>query len=177
MPPTIAFDESKMSQGAASAPSQALPACVVQRADGVWHLQGHGRFSWSVFRIYNAGLWVRQSFSWHDPFILDLAYLRNVSTSQIVDASIQEMRRLRQIETLKLTQWRDELYGFVPNVGLGDRLLGLFEPSVGVTFFSQDAMLGEIRDAVFVDAFAAVWLDPSTKAPQLRMALLGDSGI
>ena len=175
MPPTIAFDESKMSQGLVSGPLQALPACVVQRADGIWRVHGHGRFSWSVFRIYNAALWVRQSFSWQDAFILDLAYLRNVSTSQIVDASIQEMHRLRQIETLKLTQWRDELYGFVPNVGLGDRLLGLFEPGIGVTFFSQDEILGQIRDVVFVDAFAAVWLDPSTKAPQLRSALLGDN--
>jgi len=175
MPPTIVFDESKVSQAASSAPLQVLPTCVVQRAEGLWHIQGQGRFSWSVFRIYNAALWVRQSFSWHDPFILDLAYLRNVSNSQIVDASIEEMRRLRQVETLKLTQWRNELYGFVPNVGLGDRLLGLFEPGAGVTFFSQDALLGEIRDAVFVDAFAAVWLDPSTKAPQLRSALLGGS--
>jgi len=175
MPPTIAFDESNMTQGLISDSLHALPACLEQRAGGGWRIQGAGRFSWSVFRVYNAKLWVRQSFSLDEPFILDLAYLRNVSTSQIVDASIQEMRRLRQIETLSLTQWRDKLYDIVPNVGLGDRLLGLFEPSIGVTFFSQQALLGEVRDPLFVAAFAAVWLDPDTKAPQLRSALLGDA--
>jgi len=175
MPPTITFDESNMTQGLISDSLHALPACLAQRAEGSWRIQGAGRFSWSVFRVYNATLWVRQSFSLNEPFILDLAYLRNVSTSQIVDASIQEMGRLRQLETLSLTQWRDNLYDIVPNVGLGDRLLGLFEPSIGVTFFSQLALLGEVRDPLFFDAFAAVWLDPDTKAPELRSALLGDA--
>jgi len=173
MPVTISFDESNGSQASLNGATHALPACVLQKSDGVWRIQGQGRFSWSVFRVYNATLWVRQSFSWDEPFVLDLAYLRNVSTSQIVDASLQEMNRLRQIETLKLTQWRDKLYDFVPNVGLGDQLLGFFEPGVGVTFFSQHALLGEINDPVFVEPFAAVWLDPATKAPQLRSALLG----
>jgi len=175
MPPSIAFDESNMTQGSIRESLELLPACLAQSADGNWRIQGAGRFSWSVFRVYNATLWVRQSFSLIEPFILDLAYLRNVSTSQIVDASIQEMRRLRQIEPVMLSQWREKLYDIVPNVGLGDRLLGLFEPSTGVTFFSQQALLGEVRDPVFAEAFAAVWLDPDTKAPELRTALLGDS--
>jgi hypothetical protein len=61
----------------------------------------------------------------------------------------------------------------LPAVKLGDRLVGVFEPGVGVSFFSREAALGSIEDPGFVDAFAAVWLDEQTRAPALRTKLLG----
>lgn len=150
-----------------------LPDCLLARSAGPWGAHGRGLFSWSVFRIYNATLWVQGPFDGRERFVLDLAYLRRVSATQIVEASIDEMRRLRALDEPRLAVWREQLLSFFPDVGLGDRLLGLFEPGHGVVFFSQSAQLGEVRDAGFAEAFSAVWLDPRTKAPRLRQALLG----
>ena len=41
---------------------------------------------------------------------------------------------------------------------------------------AQRARLGEVTDAAFTRAFFALWLDPRTRAPALRDALLGRAG-
>jgi hypothetical protein len=61
----------------------------------------------------------------------------------------------------------------IPNVALGDRLLGWFVPESGVQFFSATQSLGNIQDPEFVRMFSAIWLDERTRSPQLRLALLG----
>jgi len=168
------FDDAQRSIRTAQGPV-ALPDCLLDGAASSWRVNGKGLFSWSVFRIYWATLWVTEPPSSAGPFILDLAYLRNVSAKQIVEASVEEMRRLRPVDEPRLAVWREQLLAFLPDVGLGDRLLSLFEPERGVTFFTQTGRLGAVHDTRFVEAFSAVWLDPRTKAPRLRQALLGES--
>ena len=64
----------------------------------------------------------------------------------------------------------------VPDVGLNNRLIGCFIPGQTVKFYSESALLGEVSDPHFAEAFAAIWLDPETRSPALRLALLaGDS--
>jgi len=41
-----------------------------------------------------------------------------------------------------------------------------------VKFYSAQALLGEVRDPQFTEAFAAIWLDPQTRSSALRQALL-----
>lgn len=168
MPVTAPFDDaSKIS---------ALPEPLLAAFPGDWHVHGHGLFTWSVFRVYRAALHVQaQGFDPTAIYALDLNYLRNVSADQIVQTSVQEMRRLRNPEAERLVQWSNELNEILPDVALGHRLVGVFVPGIGVTFFSRDAVLGQIEDAAFVDAFAAVWLDEQTRASGLRASLLGEA--
>jgi hypothetical protein len=167
-----------------------LPQVLFENCPGAWRLQGQGLFTWSVFRVYRAALHVQgdavggglgdglgvDTGTGTGPqaaYALDLNYLRNVSAEQIVQTSIEEMRRLRGIDESRLDTWAKQLQAILPDVSLGDRLIGVFMPGKGVTFFSRDAALGHIDDPEFVPAFASVWLDEQTRAPARRAKLLG----
>jgi hypothetical protein len=177
MPATQLFDDAS---GVDMNKSE-LPLAVQQRCQGSWSVQGAGLFKWSVFRVYEAALFVQQpltpesiatEFESLAPFALDLHYLRNVSAVQIAQTSASEMIRLFDIDPVRATELGEQLAGVLPDVGLGDRLVGLFEPNRAVTFFSNEQYLGGVIESAFVPAFAAVWLDPRTKAPGLRAELL-----
>lgn len=150
-----------------------LPQALRQQFGDHWQVLGHGLFSWSVFRIYRAALHVSgERFSMKARFILDLNYLRNVSAEQIAQTSVQEMQRLADVSPQTAAKWGRALSQCLPDVGLGDRLLGVFDPGVGVHFFRGEKALGTVEDPDFVPAFAAVWLDERTRAPALRAKLL-----
>ena len=158
----------------------ALPEALEAQFPGHWQVHGQGLFTWSVFRVYRAALHVQGDefdtaapCASAEPFALDLNYLRNVSADQIVQTSVQEMRRLREPDEAALALWGEQLQAILPDVGLGDRLVGVFVPGKGVSFFGREAALGQIDDPAFAEAFAAVWLDAQTRAPALRANLLG----
>ena len=177
MPVSGLFDDAQHTY----ASPEELPQVLRQRCHGDWLVQGRGLFTWSVFRVYEASLLVQQpltasaietNFNTVAPFALDLNYLRNVSAAQIAQTSVAEMIRLTDVDPIRAVQWGQQLSAVLPDVGLGDRLIGLFEPNHAVTFFSNDQYLGGVVEPDFVPAFASVWLDPKTKAPALRAALL-----
>ena len=132
-------------------------------------------FSWTVFKLYRARLFVSgDQYDASQPFVLDLSYLRTLPAEMIVSASIDELKRLREPALDILQSWTDALRRIVPDVTLDDRLVGCFTPGQGVSFYSATALLGEIRDPAFAEAFAAIWLDPDTRSASLRESLLGE---
>lgn len=141
-----------------------------------WQVCGEGVFSWSVFRFYRARLLTASGrFDESKPFLLDLAYLRSLTGKQIVSTSMEELARLFEPGHDQLKRWEDLLSAMIPDVSLGDRLLGWFIPGTGVQFFSANQPLGQIQDPEFARMFSAIWLDPRTRSPQLRQALIGQS--
>ncbi|NQW82820.1 MAG: chalcone isomerase family protein [Alcaligenaceae bacterium] len=151
-----------------------LPEHVVAQTGSTWKVCGEGVFSWSVFKFYRIRLLSRTGhFDASQPHLLDLAYLRKLSAQQIITISLQEIQRLMAPSSEQLASWRHALEAIVPDVGLGDRLLGWFVPGKGVYFFSAHAALEAILEPAFAKAFAAIWLDPNTQRPALRLALLG----
>lgn len=151
-----------------------LPEAFSQSCDDLWHLCGEGIFSWSVFRFYRARLLTQTgAFDSTRPFLLDLQYLRALTGQQIVSTSIDEIARLSDLSAQQRAVWSEALNAMIPNVTLGDRLLGWFVPESGVQFFSATQRLGHIQDSEFVRMFSAIWLDERTRSPQLRLALLG----
>lgn len=156
-----------------SADPPSLPECVTQSYPLSWSLTGTGVFSWSVFRFYRASLFQSGPMDGHHPYALDLLYLRNLSAHQIVQTSIEEMLRLRPECQGATDAWGQSLANIIPDVGLSDRLIGVFEPGQGVSFYSGHQLLGQIHSELFADAFGAIWLDEKTQSPSLRAALLG----
>jgi hypothetical protein len=151
-----------------------LPEAFSQHCDDLWHLCGEGIFSWSVFRFYRARLLTQTgAFDSAKPFLLDLQYLRALTGQQIVSTSIDEIARLSDLSAQQRAVWSEALNAMIPNVTLGDRLIGWFVPGSGVKFFSAAQRLGQIQDPEFVRMFSAIWLDERTRSPQLRLALLG----
>lgn len=150
-----------------------LPRHVQSFEQGHWTFSGCGVFSWSVFRLYRASLFVQGSVDSGRPFALQLSYLRKVTAQQIADTSVQEFRRLELGSAEQQQQWGRVLLSLLPDVAMGDHLIGLFYPNQKVEFFDGSRHLGTVDDPAFAQAFAAIWLDPRTKGQALRKALLG----
>lgn len=151
-----------------------LPVAFNTVCTDTWRVCGEGVFSWSVFRFYRARLLTASGlFDEDQPFLLDLHYLRSLTGQQIVSTSVDEIVRLFTLSDTQQKTWSESLSTMIPDVSLGDRLLGWFVPGVQIQFFSATQKLGQIDDPEFVRMFSAIWLDPRTRSPQLRAALLG----
>lgn len=163
-------------------PEAVLPAALLAAPVAPWRLLGQGLFTWSVFRLYHAYLYVPASspaaggaepFDTDGDFVLMLRYLRNIPGEQIVSTSTDEIARLTDTPADELAAWTQAMRERFPDVAAGDRLTGWFRRDQGVRFFSGDAPAGEIDSPAFARAFAAIWLDPRTRSPSLRAKLLG----
>lgn len=156
-----------------TANSDLLPKELIDSSNTAWRLSGEGVFSWSVFKLYRARLFVSgNKYTVEQAFVLELSYLRTLTAEQIVSTSMDELKRLRNPAPEVLSRWSDELMQIVPDVGLGDRLVGWFRPGIGVQFYSSAHLLGAMDDPVFAESFAAIWLDEQTRSQSLREALL-----
>lgn len=152
----------------------ALPDVVRPGERAAWQQWGSGELTRLGFRVYRATLWVAGADPGQSPLALQLDYQRDIDAATLVDSSIDEMRRLGASDAA-LQRWRDELVRVLPDVKKGDSIVAVFRPSgsgAGVVFFHGREQTGEIRELGFGRAFFAIWLDPATRAPELRAALL-----
>lgn len=165
-----------------SSQDAALPATMLAEPSAQWRLIGQGLFTWSVFRLYHAYLYVPAAassaggpapFDADGDFALMLRYLRNIPGEQIVSTSTEEIARLTDTPADELAGWTEAMRERFPDVSAGDRLTGWFRRGQGVRFFNGDAVVGDIDSPAFARAFAAIWLDPRTRSPSLRAKLLG----
>ena len=145
----------------------AAPAAVLAG----WRRWGSGEFRRFGFLVYEASLWSAGDDPLQPPLALELTYQRQIAGPLIVDASIEEIRQLGVADEARLAQWRVQIAGLFPDVGPGDRLLGVHLAD-GARFYFNERPLGAIDDAAFARAFFAIWLDQRTSAPALRAALL-----
>ncbi|MEF8701077.1 MAG: chalcone isomerase family protein [Candidatus Accumulibacter sp. UW26] len=156
---------------------QALPDAVRQN-DAGWQQWGSGEMSWLGFPLYRATLWVigeptpelpQKVLS--APSALQLDYRRDIPRERLVQSSVDEMRRLGASEQ-QLQRWEPELRRVFPDVREGDSIVGVHYPEQRAVFFHQGRPTGEVRDAQFARLFFAIWLDPRSRSPSLRAALL-----
>ena len=161
-----------------------------------WQIQGSGTLRFFGFKAYDATLWTAPSppsppsppssspplssppaasnpFATKELFALEIVYNTGIKSEEIVNVSLVEMTRLRRVTEVQLKTWTAEMQRTFPSVVKGDRLIGLHVPKAGTRFFFNSRLIAEINDPAFSDAFFAIWLDPSTKRPDLRKQLLG----
>ncbi len=152
-----------------SATAQALPDAA--RNGENWRQWGSGEVSWFGFSLYRATLWVAGGEPARAPTALQLDYRRDIARDRLVQTSVDEMRRLGADET-QLARWDDDLRRVFPDVKEGDSIVGVHYPGQGARFYHQGLLTGEVSDAEFARKFFAIWLDPATRSPSLRAALL-----
>ena len=139
-------------------------------------LQGQAGLRWFGLKIYDAALWSATTpFDPEQQFALELTYQRSISRTRIVQASVDEIRRLfgDRYDDARLKRWEADMERLFIDVHEGDQLTGVYLPGAGCRFYSRTQLLGEVRDPEFARAFFAIWLDPRTKDTQLRNRLLG----
>lgn len=170
-----------------SAHATALPEGVRSDAVGRWEQWGSGEMTWFGLSLYRATLWVggaprdASDATLRDdtPLALALEYRRDIPAARIVQASVDEMRKLGATPE-QLQRWETEMRRVFPDVRKGDVLTGLHLPGRGARFYFQprgngdvrSEVRGEVLDAEFARRFFAIWLDPRTSAPDVRAALL-----
>jgi len=148
----------------------ALPAAVRDGASD-WKQWGSGEMTWFGFSLYRATLWVAGDSPDQSPSALQLDYRRDIPRERLVQTSLDEMRRLGADEA-QLSRWEADLRRVFPDVKEGDSIVGVHRPGRGASFFHQGRETGEVVDAEFARRFFAIWLDPASRSPALRSALL-----
>ncbi len=139
-------------------------------------LVGQGEFTWFGLRLYNARTWSPAApLDWSRPFALELTYQRNLSRDTLVEASVDEMRRLGGpgLDEATLARWTQVMQEAFVDVRPGMRITGLYLPGQGCRFYVNEQLRREVDDAAFARAFFAIWLDPRARDPQLRQRLVG----
>jgi hypothetical protein len=151
-----------------------LPAPLLREAPELRFL-GKGEMRWFGLHLYDASLWSSgATWSPRQPYALAIEYAREIPGKRLVESSIAEMRRLGVQDEDKLARWADALTAVFPDVKKGDRIVGAHLPGKGATFFYRGQPAGSIEDSEFAETFFAIWLDPRTREPSLRKALLGE---
>lgn len=138
-------------------------------------LQGAGEMRFLGLRIYSAQLWSQAPLAAPgQPFALELTYHRSISRQALVRTSLEEITRLAgELAPERRARWEHEMRLAFVDVEPGRRIAGLYLPGTGARFYVDERLRHEIRDPAFAEAFFAIWLDPRTRAPDLRRQLLG----
>ena len=137
---------------------------------------GQGEFTWFGLRVYNARTWSPVApLDWSRPFALELTYHRNLSRDTLVDASVDEMRRLGGLglDEATLARWSQVMQQAFVDVRPGMRITGLYLPGQGCRFYVDGQLRRQVDDPAFARAFFAIWLDPRARDSQLRQRLVG----
>src|ERR1022692_3614994 len=95
---------------------------------------GSGEFRRYGFLIYAATLWAAGNDPTQPPLALQLTYKRTISADDIVEASVDEIRKLAVANDTQLAQWRAQMKQLFPNVRPGDHILGVYDDQ-GARFF------------------------------------------
>ncbi len=135
---------------------------------------GEGTLRWFGLKIYEATLWTGGGApDFARPFRLELRYARRLRGAAIAERSAEEIARLGFGTPAQRATWLEDMRGLFPDVDEGDALAGEHVPGRGARFTRNGHPLGEIADPAFSRAFFSIWLDPRTREPGLRAALLG----
>lgn len=157
-------------------PALALPDAI-RDGSGVapeaWSRWGSGEMRWFGIPLYQATLYVAgaDADADHAPLALRLQYRRDIPGARLVQVSMEEMRRLGA-DPARLARWEAQLQRLFPDVRDGDTITGVRLPGVGVRFFHQDRLRGDLADPDFGRWFFAIWLHPDSRSPALRSQLL-----
>ncbi len=139
---------------------------------------GTGEFRVFGFDVYNARLWsAARPLATDQPFALELIYQRTISRDDLVQASVDEIKRLSgaSVSAGQLADWQAQMQQSFVDVQAGTRITGVYLPGQGARFFVGQQLQHEVKDPQFARAFFDIWLDPRTRNPELRQQLLGSA--
>ena len=128
-------------------------------------------FLWEVYdiRLLSDGV----PFSWHKDFVLEFVYKRDLTKDEVIEASINEMRRQKNITDSQIERWQKYLQQGIKSVQPAT-MAALFWTDKGtITYYYEGKTPVTIKDAAFARAFINIWLGADTSEPALRKALLG----
>jgi hypothetical protein len=160
---------------APNATAAGVPATAVQSATAEpMELVGAARMQVLFWDIYDARLFAPGGqWSAEQPYALSLVYLRELQGEKIAARSIEEMRKQGIDDELTLARWYEILAGIIPDVAEQDEIVGVADDFGHTRFYLNGALIGEVPEPGFTDAFFSIWLGERSSEPGLRAQLLG----
>lgn len=137
---------------------------------------GEARLKVMFWNVFDAALYSQSgSYNENEAFALTLTYLRPLKGEKIVDATMEEIRRLATstISDAQLQDWNTRLNKIIPDVSKGMSITGVRTPEGFTELYVGDDKKGSFDDVAFTDAFFSIWLGEDTKEPVLRAKLIG----
>lgn len=138
---------------------------------------GEGRMTYLWWDVYDAALYASNGkITDKGGLALSLSYLRPLKGADIARTSRDEMARLLggAVDQPTLQAWYKQMLNIFPNVKAGDNITGIRTPKQVTIFLLNGRELGRINDKQFTAGFFDIWLDPRTRAPELRAQLLAE---
>jgi len=136
---------------------------------------GQGSLTWFGLHVYDAALWAPNArVDFAEPLALVVRYARALEGASIAERALEEIAQLGIGSGAQRAAWEARLRALLPDVEDGDLVAGVHRPGQGMRFYLNGHRIGEIADPAFSRAFFAIWLDPRTRAPELRAALIGE---
>lgn len=135
---------------------------------------GDGVLTYLFWDVYRATLYAPAA-GWRadSPFVLSLAYLRDLKGADIAERTIGEIRKQGFDDAAKLSDWSARLTKLFPDVTDGVSLTAARDARGRTVFYRGDVRIGIVDDAAFTKRFFDIWLGEKTSEPKLRRALLG----
>ena len=144
---------------------------------------GAGQMDYLFWSIYKAeyyldsdtdqsSLSIEQKLSHQSTRALKIEYLRTIESKALVKATAEQWQLLGYSQN-KIDQWVTPFKIIWPNVESGSTLTVKVTPQGASQFYFNNALIGQVQDAQFGQAFPSIWLSEKTSEPQLRQQLLG----
>lgn len=124
--------------------------------------------------IYKLNLYANEGhYSGRNDFVLEFEYLKPVSKSAIIDASINELTKPDDVTSTEIKFWKTILNKGIVDMNAGEVASVSFTNEGMVTFYSDDRIPVSFRAPKFAKGFSSIWLGKNTSRPRLRQKLLG----
>ena len=150
-------------------------------ASEVWRTQlqsptiiGEGTLKIFLWEVYDISLLSDDApFSWHKDFVLEFVYKRDLTKDEVIEASLKEMQRQKNITDSQIERWQQYLQQGIKSVQPATKAALFWTDRGTITFYYEGKAPVSISDAAFAQAFIKIWLGADTSEPELRKALLG----
>jgi hypothetical protein len=124
--------------------------------------------------IYKLNLYANEGrYSGHNDFVLEFEYLKPVSKSTIIDASIDELTKPDDVTSTEIKFWKRILDKGIVDMNAGELASVSFTSEGVVTFYLDDRPPVSFKAPKFAKGFSSIWLGKNTSRPRLRQKLLG----
>ena len=158
----------------------AFPAYAAIGADG-WRskfpdmkLVGSGVLTVLFMDIYELNLYANEGrYSGRNDFVLEFKYLKPVSKSTIIDASLNELTKPDNVTSTEIKFWKRILDKGIVDMKAGEKASISFTKTGIVTFYLANRQPLSFDAPKFAKGFPSIWLGKKTLRPQLRQKLLG----
>ena len=135
---------------------------------------GGGVLTMLFMDIYKLNLYANEGrYFGHNDFVLEFEYLKPVSKSTIIDASINELTKPDDVTSTEIKFWKRILDKGIVDMKAGELASVSFTNEGMVTFYLDDRAPVSFKAPKFAKGFSSIWLGKNTSRPRLRQKLLG----